>query len=74
MAVTNTEAARRSFSRARDLDSLPFRADSEINRLIAETARRFSAQGVAYLDAERALAPSGPAKSRARNSSTSTCT
>ena len=60
LAVTNTEAARRSFSRARDLDSLPFRADSEINRLIAETARRFSAQGVAYLDAERALAPSGP--------------
>jgi tetratricopeptide (TPR) repeat protein len=59
LAVTNLDAARRSFCQARDLDTLPFRADSEINRLIAEAARRFSGQGVIFLDAEQALGPSG---------------
>ncbi|MGO8930661.1 MAG: tetratricopeptide repeat protein [Limisphaerales bacterium] len=59
LAVTNFEAARRSFGQARDLDSLPFRADSKINSLIAEAARRYSGQGVIYLDAEGALVPMG---------------
>jgi tetratricopeptide (TPR) repeat protein len=59
LAVTNFQAARRSFGQARDLDSLPFRADSEINSLIAEAADRHSGQGVIYLNAERALAASG---------------
>jgi len=58
LAVTNLAAARRSFSRARDLDSLPFRADSTINGIIADVARRFSGQGVSHLDAEEALASS----------------
>ena len=46
-------------TRLEDLDSLPFRADSKINSLIAEAARRFSGQGLVYLDAERALASPG---------------
>jgi len=58
LAMTNIEAARRSFGQARDLDTLPFRADSGINRLIAGAARRFSGQGVIFLDGEQALAPS----------------
>jgi tetratricopeptide (TPR) repeat protein len=56
LAVTNLEAARRSLGLARDLDSLPFRADSRINSIIADTARRFSGKGVRYLDAEGVLA------------------
>ncbi len=59
LAVTNSEAARRCFGQARDLDCLPFRADSKINSLIAEAARRHSGQGVIYLDAEGALVSSG---------------
>ncbi len=57
LSGTNVGAGLRSFARARDLDALPFRADSEINRLIAEAARRHAGQGVAYLDAEEALVP-----------------
>lgn len=59
LSETNLEAARRSFGQALDLDSLPFRADSKINRIIAEAARRHSGQGVIYLDAERALVSPG---------------
>jgi tetratricopeptide (TPR) repeat protein len=59
LAATNFEVARRSFEHARDLDSLPFRADSKINSLIAEAAQRHSGQRVIYLDAEKALAPPG---------------
>ena len=59
LAMTSFEAARRSFGQARDLDSLPFRADSKINSLIAEAARRYSGQGVIYVDAEGALVSSG---------------
>jgi tetratricopeptide (TPR) repeat protein len=59
LTVTNLEAARRSFGQARDLDSLPFRADSKINSIIAEAARSYSGKGVIYLDAEGALGSSG---------------
>ena len=56
LAVTNLEAARLNFSRARDLDSLPFRADSKINGIIADEARDFAAERVMFLDAEAILA------------------
>jgi tetratricopeptide (TPR) repeat protein len=59
LALTNLDAARQNFLQARDLDSLPFRADSKLNSLLAEAARRFTNQGVVFLDAEQALAPSG---------------
>ena len=57
LASTNYVAARRFFEQARDLDSLPFRADSKLNNIIAETARRYSGEGVLYLNADEALAP-----------------
>ncbi len=58
LAMTNVEAGRRSFEQARDLDSLPFRADSKVNSLIAEAAHRYSGQGVIYLNAEESLVSS----------------
>jgi tetratricopeptide (TPR) repeat protein len=62
LAATNTESARRRLVEARDLDALPFRADSRLNGLIAEAARSFAGKGVVFLDAEQALA-SSPAES-----------
>ena len=43
-----------------DLDALPFRADSRINRIIADTAVRYANQHVLFLDAEHALAARSP--------------
>jgi len=60
LGITNIEAARPAFGRARDLDSLPFRADAKINGIIAEAARRSSDPGVTYLDAQQALAATVP--------------
>ena len=56
LKAANIEEARRHFVLARDLDALPFRADSRINRIIAETANHYSNQRVFFLDAEQALA------------------
>lgn len=57
LGMTNTDAAAQSFRRARDLDALIFRADTRINRVIREVAGRYEGRGVAFLDAEQALAP-----------------
>lgn len=54
----NQEEARRCLVLARDLDALPFRADSRINGIIAETARRNADVPVYFLDAEHALSTS----------------
>jgi len=56
LALNRIEIARDEFTRARDLDTLPFRADSRLNALIVGTARRFAGQGVTLLDADHALA------------------
>jgi Tfp pilus assembly protein PilF len=56
LKAANIEEARRHFVLARDLDALPFRADSRINRIIAETANHYANQRVFFLDAEQALA------------------
>jgi tetratricopeptide (TPR) repeat protein len=53
--LTNTAAAFEHFQLACDADALPFRADSHINTVILETARRFADSGVAFVDV-RALA------------------
>lgn len=50
------ENARRSFAKARELDTLRFRADGEINRLIRETAAGRESQGIYFADMEKALA------------------
>jgi tetratricopeptide (TPR) repeat protein len=41
LQLTNDNAARRHFQAACDLDALPFRADSRINRLITDAARHW---------------------------------
>jgi tetratricopeptide (TPR) repeat protein len=56
LALGRLEVARDEFTRSRDLDTLPFRADSRLNAIIASTARRFAGQGVTLLDAGQALA------------------
>ncbi len=46
--------AREHFIRARDLDALRFRGDTQINRVIREVAAGGEGQGVYFVDAERA--------------------
>jgi len=50
-ALNQWQAARDRFHRARDLDALRFRADTQINKAIRETAQGRAAQGVHWLDA-----------------------
>ena len=48
------------YARARDLDTLRFRADSRINRVIRERAGGREAEGIFLVDAERAFADADP--------------
>lgn len=50
------ENARLAFLKARELDTLRFRADEEINRLIRETAAGQEAKGIYFADIEKVLA------------------
>ena len=58
--LTNYDEARQSFERARDCDSLPFRADSELNAIIERIAARHADGGVYQLNAEDALSRQCP--------------
>ncbi len=60
LRLTNNSAARRHFERARDFDTLPFRADSRINALIAQTGRQYSGAGLAFCDAAELMATNSP--------------
>lgn len=60
LALGRSGEAREHFARARDLDTLRFRADSRLNGIIRDTARAGAAQGVQLLDAERVLAEATP--------------
>lgn len=60
LAVTNVAAVAPRFARARDLDALPFRADSRLNEIARAVARRFADRGVRWLDAAAALAREAP--------------
>jgi tetratricopeptide (TPR) repeat protein len=60
LLLSNTPAARASFVKARDLDTLPFRADSRINSMIVETAKHNKDRGVAFFDAEEKLSQLSP--------------
>lgn len=53
-SLGDSKSAREHFARARDLDTLRFRADSEINRINRSVAA--SVAGVSVVDAERVLA------------------
>jgi tetratricopeptide (TPR) repeat protein len=58
--LTNILQARLSFTRARDVDALPFRTDTAINAVTREVAGRFAGRGVALVDAEAELAAQSP--------------
>jgi tetratricopeptide (TPR) repeat protein len=62
LALTNFEQALGDFELARDDDTLAFRADSRINRIIEDAASAKANQGVCFLDAFNMLAQSSPAK------------
>lgn len=51
LQLTNVSAAREHFQQAVDLDSLPFRADSRINSIIADASRRLSCPQLTLFDA-----------------------
>lgn len=55
LGLANAKEARGHFVRARDLDALRFRADSQVNRVIREAAGRAGQGGVRLVDAERAF-------------------
>jgi tetratricopeptide (TPR) repeat protein len=54
------EDAYAAFARARDLDTLRFRADSTINRLIRETAARHRNAGVGFVDIDGEFRKASP--------------
>jgi tetratricopeptide (TPR) repeat protein len=58
--LKNAPAARAAFERARDLDALPFRADSRINAEIASAAKYFARTGLVFLDAVGFFATNSP--------------
>jgi len=62
LALTNLEPALSDFILARDDDTLAFRADSRINRIIEDAAEAKASQGIYFLDALGTLARSSPAQ------------
>lgn len=56
LALGQARAARPHFERARDLDTLRFRADTRINGVIRDAAKAGAAKGVHLLDAEQVFA------------------
>jgi len=54
------EEALRAYVRARDLDTLRFRADSRINRIIAEVAENHKDRDVSLVDAVTSFEPMSP--------------
>ena len=63
LGITNYPSAREHFEKARDYDSLPFRADSRINAIIEEEGRRYEDSDLRLLDAAKVLASECPSKS-----------
>ncbi len=51
--AARADEARRHFARARDLDTLRFRADSRLNAMIREVAVTLRREGLALIDAEK---------------------
>lgn len=61
LALTNYDLALGEFELARDDDTLAFRADSRINRIIEDAAEANTGRGVYFLDAFKTLAQGSPA-------------
>jgi tetratricopeptide (TPR) repeat protein len=55
LGMTNLVEARQHYSLARDLDALPVRTDSRINKIIREAAQKWAAPGLVFLDAPALL-------------------
>lgn len=60
LVLGQAREAREHFERARDLDTLRFRADTRLNEIIRDTARLGAGKGVELLDAERVFAEATP--------------
>ena len=60
LALTNPVQARQDFKLARDYDALDFRADTQINLAIRDTATRHSNDGVHLVDAAQVVAQNSP--------------
>ncbi|MEK7674500.1 MAG: tetratricopeptide repeat protein [Verrucomicrobiota bacterium] len=54
------DEARKHFERARDLDTLKFRADARLNRIILDTAAGREKEGIHLIDASEAFARQSP--------------
>lgn len=61
LALTNVSRAKREFELARDDDALAFRADSRLNEIIADQARRHEKNGIQFVDAAESLGGESPA-------------
>lgn len=61
-ALGQFDAARKSFTAARDLDALPFRADSSLNRAVQNVVQQLASPRVTYVDAEKALSEASPSQ------------
>ncbi len=61
LALTNFAPALSDFERARDYDTLAFRADGRINQIIESSAAAQARQGIYFLDAGKLLAQQSPA-------------
>ncbi len=59
MALREHDQARRHLTRARDLDAIRLRADTQINRIVREVADELSARGVHLVDGEQILGAAG---------------
>ncbi|MGA2749358.1 MAG: tetratricopeptide repeat protein [Verrucomicrobiota bacterium] len=60
LALGDAEEARRQFTAARDLDTLRFRCDSQLNGLIRQAASNRAGERILLADAERAFAARSP--------------
>ena len=60
LRLTNGAAAREEFELARDLDTLPFRADAQINRAIIRLGRHYAGADLALLETEALFATNSP--------------
>jgi tetratricopeptide (TPR) repeat protein len=55
LALGQVAAAREQFARARDLDTLRFRADTRLNRIIRDLCASRRAEGVTFFDSEQVV-------------------
>ena len=60
LALGRDDAARGAFVKARDLDTLRFRADGPINDAIVRVARELELSGVRFVDGAAAIAAASP--------------